>query len=72
MSYLVTVYNKYADGSELKLKFDTDSVMLADVWMDAACEVMTYRMHNQMNYCERPLIEVISAKPTMSMRGLEK
>lgn len=72
MSYLVTVFNKYSGGDELRLKFETDSVMLEDVWMDADIEVMTYRMHNQQNYCERPIFQRIMARPKQSLRGIKR
>lgn len=72
MSYKVHVFNKYAAGDELRLTFHSESVMLSDVWFDAACEVFTHRMHNQQNYCEQPVFQRIMARPTQSLRGRTK
>lgn len=68
MSYRVRLFNRYAKGDELTLEFDTESVMMEDVVMDADIEALTHRMHNQQNYNQRPVFQKIWAYPTMSFR----
>lgn len=68
MSYFVSVFNRYTDGSVLNLEFDTESVMVEDALIDAEIEVFTHRMHNQQNYNERPLIQQVSLLPSLSFR----
>lgn len=69
MSYKVSVFNYYADGTRLALSFDTESVLIEDAIMDADIEVLTNRMHNGMNYNERPVRQQIALYPALSFRG---
>jgi len=68
MSYLVSVFNKYKDGSETKLQFDTESVIIHEALLDAEIEVYTQRMHNGLNYTERPVFQTVALYPTLSLR----
>lgn len=76
MSYSVTATFNYTtthiaktEGVDItRVKFDTESVMLADVVMDAACEVLTQRMHNGRDYNALPTHQIITAYPTLGMR----
>ena len=72
MSYKVTAVFNYTtthmartNGVDItRVVFDTESVMLADVVMDAACEVFTQRMHNGRDYNALPTHQVIKAFPS--------
>lgn len=74
MSYKVTAAFSFAnthiaktEGVDItRVQFDTESVMLADVAIDAACEVLTQRLHNGRDYCANPSHTVITAYPIQS------
>lgn len=76
MSYSVTAVFSYTsthiaktEGVDItRVKFDTDSVLLSEVALDAACEVLTARMNNGRDYAATPTHTIITAYPRLSMR----
>ena len=75
MSYAVTATFNYTntdiakrEGVDItRVSFDTESVMLEDVVMDAACEVLTERMNNGRDYNALPTYQIITAFPTFGV-----
>lgn len=76
MSYKVTAIFSFnsthiarTEGVDVtRVSFDTESVDLKEVALDAAIEVMTVRMHNGKDYCANPSHTVVTAYPTYGLR----
>ena len=66
-NYLTTRIAKTEGVDITRVSFDTESVLLSEVALDAACEVLTHRMHNGRDYCANPSHTVITAYPTLTI-----